>query len=94
MYKRQILYYSNVDWYWIKQRPHFIAEGLARTYNVKFVYQHRYNRSIMQKSREQSIVKKVYPIYVIPLSLIHIYVVYMDILLFLLFFIKFFKVYF
>ncbi len=64
--KMNILYYSNVDWYWIKQRPHFIAEGLARTYNVKFVYQHRYNRSIMQKSREQSIVKKVYPIYVIP----------------------------
>lgn len=64
--RKVVLYYSNVDWYWIKQRPHFIAEGLSDFYDIKFVYQHRYNRKIMQKNRNSSKLKKVYPIYVIP----------------------------
>ena len=61
-----ILYYSNVDWYWIKQRPHFVAEGLAESYDLKFVYQHRYNRTNMQTNRKDSIIKHVNPIFVIP----------------------------
>lgn len=28
----------HLDWNWIKQRPHFIAEGLSKYYNIKVVY--------------------------------------------------------
>lgn len=46
-----ILYIMNVDWNWIKQRPHFIAEGLSGfldKYNVKIIYQHHYKRKSFQ----------------------------------------------
>ena len=36
-YKR-ILYFSCVAWGWIKQRPQFIAEGLAKNYLVDYCY--------------------------------------------------------
>lgn len=35
----RILYFSHVPWDWVKQRPHFIAEGLARTMRVSFCSQ-------------------------------------------------------
>lgn len=35
---KKILYLSNVHWEWIKQRPHFIAEGLCRKYNVDLFF--------------------------------------------------------
>ncbi|MGF7117964.1 hypothetical protein [Methanobacterium oryzae] len=31
---KKILYIMHVDWRWIKQRPHFIAEGLSDSYDV------------------------------------------------------------
>jgi teichuronic acid biosynthesis glycosyltransferase TuaH len=33
-----ILYFLNGDWNWIKQRPHFLAQYLSGTYNVRVVY--------------------------------------------------------
>ena len=36
--RKSILYLSHVSWDWLKQRPHFIAEGLANEYNVFFTY--------------------------------------------------------
>ena len=39
----------NVDWDWIKQRPHFIAEGLATKNEIKVIYQYRYQRDGLQK---------------------------------------------
>lgn len=35
---KKILYVMHIDWRWIKQRPHFIAEGLLEYYQVKVVY--------------------------------------------------------
>lgn len=35
---RRILYLMHVDWNWIKQRPHFLAEQLATRHNVLVVY--------------------------------------------------------
>lgn len=34
MKKKRVLFCMNVPWEWIKQRPHFIAEGLAQNYDV------------------------------------------------------------
>lgn len=46
MKKEKILYIIHVDWNWIKQRPHFIAEGLAASFDVKIIYPHvRHHKS-------------------------------------------------
>ena len=41
--KNSMLYLMHVDWSWAKQRPHFIAEGLAKYFDVRvrfpFIYQ-------------------------------------------------------
>lgn len=41
----RILYLSHIDWRWIKQRPQFIAEGLARSYDVEVAYRRLWRRS-------------------------------------------------
>jgi len=33
---KKILYFSVVPWGWIKQRPHFLTEGLAKEFIVDF----------------------------------------------------------
>lgn len=35
---KKVLYLSNVHWNWIKQRPHFVAEGLCKNYNVDLFF--------------------------------------------------------
>lgn len=62
---KKIIYFMNVDWNWIKQRPHFIAEGLAKNNDVTVVYKYRYNRTGFQKREEHQNVK---PMKVIPLE--------------------------
>ena len=61
---KKIVYMMHVDWNWIKQRPHFIAEELAKEHTLTAVYQHRYLRKGFQKRDSGDIVLK--PIYVIP----------------------------
>lgn len=41
----RIMYFMNVDWGWIKQRPHFIAEGLAKDNSVILFYPHTYKKN-------------------------------------------------
>lgn len=41
----KILYLMNVDWKWIKQRPHFIAEGLTKDNEVLLYYPFSYHRN-------------------------------------------------
>jgi len=62
--KEKMLYIMNVDWNWIKQRPHYIAEELSYNYDLTIVYQYRYGRNGLQKRDSQAIT--VHPIYVIP----------------------------
>lgn len=59
-----VLYLMNVDWNWIKQRPHFIAEHLAKNNEIDILYQYRYSRRGFQKRDSSSI--NISPIYVIP----------------------------
>lgn len=61
---KKMLYVMNVDWNWIKQRPHFLAEGLASKYELTIVYQYRYGRKRLQKRSNEGL--NIKPIYVIP----------------------------
>ena len=54
----------NVDWNWIKQRPHYLAEGLASKYKLIIVYQYRYKRNRLQKRVEDTL--DLRPIFVLP----------------------------
>jgi len=42
--KIKILYFMNVDWGWIKQRPHFLAEKLAEENDVVIAYPFSWRR--------------------------------------------------
>lgn len=59
-----MLYIMNVDWNWIKQRPHYLAEGLASKYKLIIVYQYRYKRNRLQKRVEDTL--DLRPIFVLP----------------------------
>ena len=61
---KKVLYIMNVDWNWIKQRPHYLAEGLSDKFDMKIVFQYRYGRKGFQK-RELTL-DGLTPIYVIP----------------------------
>ena len=44
----KILFLMNVDWNWIKQRPHFLAEELSKDYEVIVINQRRYKKNGFQ----------------------------------------------
>jgi teichuronic acid biosynthesis glycosyltransferase TuaH len=44
---KSILYLMHVPWGWIKQRPHFIAENLAGSYNVTVCYKKAYRTKLL-----------------------------------------------
>lgn len=64
MDKKSIVYIMNVDWFWIKQRPHFIAELLNEKFDVHVIFQYRYNRKGFQQASVSNI--NLNPVYVIP----------------------------
>lgn len=66
MKKDTIVYVMNVDWNWIKQRPHFIAEELNDNYNINVLYQYKYNRKTLQRYNKTLVNLK--PIFVIPMG--------------------------
>lgn len=48
----KILYFMHVDWNWIKQRPHFIVEGLAKLgYEIDVFYPFARNRRAMTNNK-------------------------------------------
>ena len=60
---KKLLYITHVDWDWIKQRPHYIAEGLSSFYDVLILYGHSPIRSNMvNNSREGLSLKVFFPI--------------------------------
>ena len=61
---KKIIYLMNVDWKWIKQRPHFLVERLSEKYDLIAAYQHRYHRKGLQKRYDKQI--KLFPLYVVP----------------------------
>lgn len=62
---KKMLYICHVDWNWIKQRPHFIAEGLEKHFKLSVMYMRQNkNRKTLQKRRDNEF--KARPIYIIP----------------------------
>ena len=47
----------SVEWNWIKQRPHFIAEGLSKNHHVEVLYRYWYNRKGLTLNRNENSVK-------------------------------------
>lgn len=48
---KKMLYLMNVDWNWIKQRPHFLAEKLKENFDIIVVNQKRYSRKNLQQRK-------------------------------------------
>lgn len=62
---KKILYYSLVDWDWIKQRPQFIALGLAENgFDLRTIYLRQYRRIGLRKVESGKV--QLRPIYRIP----------------------------
>lgn len=49
--KKKILYLMHVDWHWIKQRPHFLAEELSANFDVLVAYPHNNRRSNLVRNK-------------------------------------------
>lgn len=61
---KKIAFIMNVDWNWIKQRPHFVAEKMSKKADLIIIYQFLYGRKKLQKRSNKNLNLK--PIYVIP----------------------------
>ncbi|MCH4005427.1 MAG: glycosyltransferase [Lactobacillus crispatus] len=61
----KILYLMKLDWYWIKQRPQYIAENLSQNNDVSVLYKYSYRRKDLQKNKTNSNIKLI-PIFTIP----------------------------
>lgn len=48
---RRIAYFMHVDWRWIKQRPHFLAEYLALRHDIRVFYRLSPNRVRLPQQR-------------------------------------------
>ncbi|MGE4546026.1 MAG: hypothetical protein AB7D06_18205 [Pedobacter sp.] len=47
----KILYIMHVDWHWIKQRPHFVAEGLSSDFDLVVLHPHNNRRTNLVSNR-------------------------------------------
>ena len=52
---KKILYIMHIDWDWIKQRPHFIAEELNKSFDVKVLYSYSKDRSKLKKNEKNGL---------------------------------------
>ena len=50
---KRILYMMHVDWDWIKQRPHFIAQHLSLRYDVLILYPFSRTRTVLSKNNRR-----------------------------------------
>ncbi len=63
----KILYLMHVDWNWIKQRPHFIAEELSNYYEIIVLYLYSYNRKNLANTKKYDNILTI-PFFRIPKS--------------------------
>ena len=64
--KEKILYLLHIDWNWIKQRPQFLAEGLAENNDIVCVYPFSWNLKKKTKNSHKNV--KLIPIFQIPFN--------------------------
>jgi teichuronic acid biosynthesis glycosyltransferase TuaH len=74
---KTMLYLMHVSWYWIKQRPHFLAENLKEYYDVTVLYPKSFfnNRQMVKENRESY----VHSFITLPLQRFRNYSVYINI---------------
>ncbi|EJU23408.1 glycosyltransferase 4-like protein [Peptoanaerobacter stomatis] len=64
----KILYFSSVNWNWIKQRPHFIAEGLFKSgYKVDYLSMSPFGKVKIKNKKFENINFRIIELYSIPL---------------------------
>ena len=64
---KQILYFMQVPWDWVKQRPHFLAEALAERYEITVVHNKPYTRfKLVHNARPEHLALK--ELYVFPFA--------------------------
>lgn len=57
MKKVKMLYFMHVPWGWIKQRPHFLAEELAKYFDITVVYFFPFNLTQLVKNNKYDGIK-------------------------------------
>lgn len=62
----KILYLQHIPWGWIKQRPHFIAEGLAEKHDLTVAYRLGVSKKGVTVKNETSV--NIKPLYRLPLE--------------------------
>lgn len=55
----RIVIIMNVDWDWVKQRPHFIAQHLSRSHEVIVLYPFAWRRTHLSKNERDGV--RIYP---------------------------------
>lgn len=71
MKRKKILYLMHVPWGWIKQRPHFIAEGLSERADVKVVTTRSFSKKNLLKNETTVDLVKLFRIPFERFTLIH-----------------------
>lgn len=61
---QSIVYIMNVDWDWAKQRPHFLAEHLAKSFDLVILYPYSWRRAHLAKNKCAGL--KMYPFFRLP----------------------------
>ncbi len=64
--RHRILYIMNVDWDWLKQRPHFIAQHLSSTQDVIVIYPYSWRRRNLSQNDRSGL--KIHPFFRLPFS--------------------------
>ncbi len=77
MVKKKILYLMHVDWKWIFQRPHVIAKGLEKDYDVTVAYLFNY-RQQRKMQKNNLLPQKTVKIYNIPYEGKNIFIYYLN----------------
>ncbi len=57
---KSILYLTTTEWGWIKQRPHFIAEGLSKYYPLIVVNSKVFSRKSHVRNRTEVVIKELF----------------------------------
>jgi hypothetical protein len=53
--RKKILYLMHVDWNWIKQRPHFLAEHLAERFDIRVGYFRSWRRTHLVRPADPAV---------------------------------------
>lgn len=62
--RQSIVYIMNVDWDWAKQRPHFLAEHLSKSFDMIILYPYSWRRAHLAKNECEDL--KLFPFFRLP----------------------------